>query len=57
MMETANKVTDQNFISRLSSMQKDILSYLATSPHPHQEGSDLVVGHLPRTGDIIDALG
>jgi len=57
VMETANKVTDQNFISRLSSMQKDILSYLATSPHPHQEGSDLVVGHLPRTGDIIDALG
>ncbi|WP_445222164.1 hypothetical protein ACKWRH_21100 [Bradyrhizobium sp. Pa8] len=58
MTETTNKIQHENLVSRLSKMQKEIISYLFTAPQPtpHPSGG-LTVYHLPRTGDIIDALG
>jgi hypothetical protein len=56
-METANKGTKQNIVSRLSGVQKEILSYLATTPQPEVLGDGYRIHHLPRTGNIIDALG
>ncbi len=52
-MEAANKFQNQNVVSRLSRVQRGILAYLATTPQP--SGSH--IGNLPRTGDIIEALG
>jgi hypothetical protein len=57
-METANKNQDVNLVSRLSKLQKEILAYLVTAPQPVPRGDGLLTAyHLPRTGDIIDALG
>jgi hypothetical protein len=57
--ETANKVENANLISRLSKMQKEILTYLVTAPqplhHPNEYGT-YNTKNVPRTGDIIDAL-
>ncbi|MBP1297459.1 hypothetical protein [Bradyrhizobium elkanii] len=39
--------------SRLSGMQKRILVYLASTGQPHGDR----IGHLPRTGDVVDQLG
>lgn len=52
-METANIVRQENLISRLSKVQKEILANLATFSQP----IGTYIGNLPRTGDIIDALG
>jgi hypothetical protein len=60
MMETANKVGDENFISRLSKVQKDILAFLATAPQPLYQPNEYGTyntNNAPRTGDVIDALG
>lgn len=57
-METANNIQHENLISRLSKVQKEILAYLVTTPQPIPHGDDTItVYHLPRTGDVIDALG
>jgi DNA-binding MarR family transcriptional regulator len=56
-METANKETKRNIVSRLSKVQKEILSYLAQTPQPEALDYGHRIHHLPRTGDIIDALG
>ena len=52
-METDNNVPKRRFISRLSKMQKAILAHLAAAPQPNGD----LIGHLSRTGDIINALG
>jgi len=57
-MKTANKIQHENIISRLSKLQKEILAHLVTAPQPVPRGDGLLTAyHLPRTGDIIDALG
>ncbi|WP_130229040.1 helix-turn-helix domain-containing protein [Bradyrhizobium sp. Leo121] len=58
-METDNNVPKRHLISRLSKMQKDILAHLAAAPQPtpSPRGDGMLIGHLSRTGDIIDALG
>ena len=48
-----SKVPKQNIDNRLSDLQTQILAYLATTGQPHGER----IGHLPRTGNIVDAVG
>lgn len=42
----------------LSQLQRAILEVLATAgrPEPKEDGS-VTIGHLPRVGDVVDALG
>lgn len=51
--QTGNKILDGNIVIRLSKMQRAILRYLAGIPIP----TDSYIGNLPRTGDIIEAIG
>lgn len=51
-MKTANKVSQQTLLSRLSKMQKEIIAFLSRTPPPL--GNTLT--GLPGTGDVIDAL-
>ena len=46
-------ITVGNGSNRLSPLQLDILQHLGT----FGEVKDGRIGHLPRTGDIVDALG
>jgi hypothetical protein len=60
MMETANNIPHENLISRLSKVQKEILAYLITAPQPLHEPNEYGTyntTYVPRTGDIISALG
>lgn len=48
-----SKVQNRNIDNRLSPLQRQILDYLA---HVGQPIGDRI-GHLPRTGDVVDAVG
>ena len=49
-----SKLSDQNIDNRaLSDMQRRILKYLATAGQPVGD----LIGHLPRTGDVVDHIG
>ncbi len=52
-MTEAIKLPDQNIDNRLSEMQAAIVAYLETFPGPIGDR----IGHLPRTGDVVDAIG
>src|SRR5689334_7475553 len=43
----------QNIDNRLSRLQRDVLAYLATVGQPQGDR----IGHLPRTGEVVDAIG
>lgn len=47
------KVPKQNLDNRLSTMQVALLANLRSAGQPIGEK----IGHLPRTGDMVDALG
>jgi hypothetical protein len=47
-----SKVRNENIDNRFA-MQRAILAYLATVGQPRGD----YIGHLPRTGDIVDGLG
>jgi len=51
--QTANNLQHENNVSRLSKMQKEILLCLMAFKVPDTE----YIGDLPRTGEIIEALG
>jgi DNA-binding transcriptional ArsR family regulator len=51
--QTANNLQHENNVSRLSKMQKEILLCLGPFKAPDTE----YIGDLPRTGEIIEALG
>lgn len=51
--QTANNVSDEKIVSRLSKMQKEILLCLAAFKAPDTAH----IGDLPRTGEIIGSLG
>jgi len=53
MTRSVNKVPVNNGFNRLSPMQREIMGYLANCDGPIGNR----IGHLPRTGDIIDAIG
>jgi hypothetical protein len=53
-METDNNVNKRDTVSRLSSLQKSILSYLQKTPRYNQSAT---IKGIPGTGDIIDAIG
>jgi hypothetical protein len=46
-------IPNQNIDNQRSGMQRRILAYLATVGQPLGER----IGHLPRTGDVVDNLG
>lgn len=52
-----SKIPNQNIDNRLSDLQRQILAVLATAGQPEPDGDYQRIGHLPRTGDIVDALG
>ena len=51
----------QNVVKRLSRLQKDILTFLATVPPPSMETPDeygrVSLAVLPTTGAVIEAIG
>lgn len=53
MTDPVNKVLVDNVFNRLSPMQREIMDYLANFDGPIGNR----IGHLPRTGDIIDGIG
>ena len=53
MTGPVNKVLVDNIFNRLSPMQREIMDYLANFDGPIGNR----IGHLPRTGDIIDGIG
>lgn len=53
MNAPVNNVPADNDFNRLSPMQREIMRYLANCDGPVGNR----IGHLPRTGDIIDAIG
>jgi DNA-binding MarR family transcriptional regulator len=58
---TANNVPMRTRFNRLSQLQKDILTFLATVPSPSLETLDehsrIYIAALPTTGRVIEALG
>jgi hypothetical protein len=54
----AENVPDQNLDNRkLSALQRAALAFLATQGQPTPCGEGMVsIGHLPCTGDVVDAL-
>jgi hypothetical protein len=59
MKQPVNNIPNGNLDSRFA-LQRRILAYLATvgQPQPSARDPDCVtIGHLPRAGDVIDALG
>lgn len=60
MTETANNIQQENLISRLSKVQKEILAHLVTAAQPLDQPNEYGTydtRNVPRTGDIIDTLG
>lgn len=53
MSGPVNTVPVENGYNQLSPMQREILRHLATCSGPMGNR----IGHMPRTGDIIDAIG
>src|SRR3954471_158716 len=52
-VSAADKAPQQKRGNRLSSLQRDILSFVTNKGQPIGDR----ISHLPRTGDVVDAVG
>ena len=60
--QTANNISMQNIVSRLSKLQREIVTFLATRPEPrfHRDAYDrdmMDLREVPTPSEMIDALG